>query len=346
MSDPRRSFWPLWLLLVLAAAAGGIYGLGWLHTPPPPSLPAAELGIVCIGYVDSSQPLVHIEPSLVGRVTEVMVKEGQAVAAGAPLLLLEDEPHRLRLQEAEVALQAAQIEYAAAQAEVRAWPHRLNGQRAMVAAARERCDLARQLLDEKRKTSKYVTVSPVELVMAEGEWRQAQRLLEAEEARLREMQEIDPQWKLGVAESRRRSAELAVHQARRAVQDCVVRTPVAGTVLRINTCRGQTLSPGTMQSPIVLQPDGPVVIRAEIEQEFIGRVREGMRATITDANRPDGLQRSGEVVQVSRWIDRRRPIAIDPGQLPDQRTFECVIRIDGDTSLLLIGQRVRVRLEP
>jgi multidrug resistance efflux pump len=289
-------------------------------------------------------PTYGLDVPMPGRVAAVLVSEGQQVRQGEPLLQLDDEAARLRVREAQTLLAAAQLEKEAAQQEQNTWPQRLAAQRAAVEAARERYQAAQQLRDEKLKASKFQVVGNIDVLLAESEVRQSQRLWEAEQARWREMHMVDPSVKVRLAAVRCQNAEVAVQQAQKAVSDCVLRAPSDGVVLRLHVHKGETLVPGQMQPPILFRPAGPLVVRAELEQEFVGRVRPGMYATIQDDARVDSPTWYGRVVQLAGWISRKRHSLTEPGQWNEARIAECLISIEGDASGLLIGQRMRVRL--
>jgi multidrug resistance efflux pump len=333
-----------WFLLFLSSVALLIAISWWLRYNRSSEVPseATELSVVCSGRVDSLHPVMALDVPLAGRVAEVFVSDGQEVKRGTPLLQLEDEVFRLRVREAEVARTAVQLEKEAAEQDRRAWPYRLAAQQTAVAAARERYEAARKLLEEKLKAGKLQIVGTVELLLAESEVRQSQRLLELEESRWREMQVIDPDMRVRIAETRCQSAQLAVLQAEKTLRDCVLVAPCDGMVLRVHVQKGETVAPGSLQSAILFRPEGPLVIRAEVEQEFIGRVREGMPARIQDDARVDSPVWKGQVLRVARWISRKRMAALEPGEWSESRVAECLIRIEGDTRGLLIGQRVRV----
>src|SRR4051794_15993451 len=111
-------------VLFLLAPIGAI--AWWLSRPkgdsgaPTPSL--SELDVVCAGRVDGLLPAASLDPTIPGKVVEVFVSEGQMVAAGKPLLRLDDETLKLRVDEAKAALVAAEIDIEAAGAEVKLHP--------------------------------------------------------------------------------------------------------------------------------------------------------------------------------------------------------------------------------
>ncbi|MCX8138893.1 MAG: biotin/lipoyl-binding protein [Gemmataceae bacterium] len=335
--------WFLLFVLLLAPLLALSWWLRYGRAPATPS-ESPELAVVCLGRVDGLHPVAALDVPLPGRVAEVFVSEGQEVKRGTPLLQLEDEAYRLRVREAEAARTAAELEKEAAEQERRAWPYRLAAQQTAVAAARERYEAARKLLEEKLKAGKLQIIGSVELLMAESEVRQSQKLLEAEESRWREMQVIDPDLKVRLAETRCRSAQIAVLQAEKAVRDCVLVAPSDGVVLRVQVQKGETVAPGGVQSALLFRPEGPLIIRAELEQEFIGRVQEGMPASIQDDARVDSPIWKGRVIRVARWITRKRTAPVEPGEWNESRVAECLISIEGDTTGLLIGQRMRVHI--
>jgi len=112
-------------------------------------------------------------------------------------------------------------------------------------------------------------------------------------------------------------------------------------------CVGEVLGPTPHQPSIYFVPDGkPLIVRAEVEQEFADLVKQGMTVQIYDDSRGQGPRWTGKVETVSNWFTHRRSVMLEPLQYNDVRTLECIIQIDprkkGEKEPL-IGQRVRVR---
>jgi len=89
----------------------------------------------------------------------------------------------------------------------------------------------------------------------------------------------------------------------------------------------------------------PLIVRAEVEQEFAGRVAVGQKALVQDDATGGGSWR-GQVKSLSGWYSHRRSMLLEPLQFNDVRTLECIVTLDPDQDLtqLRIGQRVRVTL--
>src|SRR5262245_52448856 len=65
--------------------------------------------VVCFGVADVSSGITSLAPLASGRVAEILVSESDEVEAGAPLLRLDDRMARLKVAEAEAALQTARV---------------------------------------------------------------------------------------------------------------------------------------------------------------------------------------------------------------------------------------------
>ncbi|MBY0513622.1 MAG: HlyD family efflux transporter periplasmic adaptor subunit [Gemmataceae bacterium] len=331
---------------LLLASLGGVWW--WQNRPKPDATtdPAAlgELDVVCLGRVDGLNPVVSLEPGVPGKVVEVIAAEGKAVAAKEPLLRLDDEAAKLRVAEAEAAVEGADVELRAAKQEAAGFDARRKTAEASAKATTARLRAAEKLLEERTKQQSITMISPAELAAYAAEVEQIRQLEAAELARAKELADADPELKVAAAKVKQKSAALALQQAKNALRDCVLVAPTDGTVLRVAVSVGETVAPGGMQAAVVFRPAGPLVVRAELDQEFLGRVRPGMKATIRDDARADAPPRAGTVERVGNWVARKRTMVLEPGELSDVRTVECVIRLDGPTDGLLVGQRVRVRI--
>ena len=134
-------------------------------------------------------------------------------------------------------------------------------------------------------------------------------------------------------------------KAKLAVEESVVTAPSDGKVLRLDLRKGDLLAAQPKSPPLIFCPAGPRIIRAEVEQEWAGRVQEGQVANIEDeTSNGDGPKWSGKVVRISDWMAHRRSILPDPSQFHDIRTLECIISLDSNQPPLRIGQRMRVSL--
>src|SRR5262245_228599 len=102
----RRRLPGLGAIIVVLFLIAPLVAVGWWlsrtkgdSTAPGPAL--TELDVVCSGRVDSLAPVASLDPPIPGKVAELMASEGQPVASGKPLLRLDDESLKFRVEEAQ-----------------------------------------------------------------------------------------------------------------------------------------------------------------------------------------------------------------------------------------------------
>jgi RND family efflux transporter MFP subunit len=146
----------------------------------------------------------------------------------------------------------------------------------------------------------------------------------------------------------RASAALAsqkVAAARYQLDLHTLRAPVDGQIVQRMVQPGASVSPAS--GPIfVFLPDSPRIVRAELNESFVGVVHEGM-ATEVDDDSGSGLAplkahvlRIGNVFGASTLED-------DPQVRANTRSVECVLTFDQPPATSLrIGQRVLVKFDP
>ncbi|HUR55378.1 MAG TPA: biotin/lipoyl-binding protein [Gemmataceae bacterium] len=332
---------------LLVPLAGVVW---WLYRPKPdvtkngPAL--SDLDVVAVGRIDGLAQLASLEPSVSGRVVKVRAMEGDTVKEGQELVLLDDSGYKLQEEQARAALLAADIELSSATLELDQHPSKVLAQAASLTAAATKLTAARQSLEERRKQLSFNTLTPGEFAVLEAQVKDLEQLEVLEQIRKSDLAAVEAGLKLRVkaAEAKKAAADVAVRTAEKAVQDCVLRAPSAGTVLRVQTGPGESVSPGYPRAPILFRPEGPLVVRVELEQEFLARVSTGAKATIRDETRTDSPTWTGRVLSVAKYVGPKRTIVLEPGVLNDVRTVECVITLDPPANGLLVGQRMRVQI--
>jgi multidrug resistance efflux pump len=345
---------PLRLLAVLAitaaltAAGFAVRSAATARDPAVPApRPPATAGVVCFGTVDLESGTTALCPLQPGRVAEVLVRENQVVASGTELLRLEDAGPRSRLAEAEAALQLGRLELEQARKRPERHRLRIGRQETALQLARGRLAAAREMLARRQKLALQPNpVAEVDVSASELQVRELEEMERNEAQQLDELRAEDVE-----ADARRAGYEVAMAEARRdqarlAVDECSLKAPRAGTILRILVSPGDVLGGEERGGPAVLfAADGPQVVRATVEQEFAPRIREGQAALIQDeADRSQAW--SGRVERVAGSYSQRRAVLHDPSQMSDVRTLECVIVLEDGPPRprLRLGQSVRVSL--
>jgi len=342
----RVSFlWLLGLAVLVASAAG----TAWLLKPTgatPAAAPKDDSEVAWgEGHVDALNGVRALAPAQPGRVVAVAARENDHVAAGAELLRVDDRLARLQLEEAEAAAKGARAQLELARGLPQQHARKLEQQGAAVRAAREVWEIARQENKRLEEQDRNVRVNAATLEAARAHVKQAKALLEAEESRLEELRSHgrDPELALQRAQAEVDAAGARVRTARQVLEGCTLRAPQAGTVLRLEVGVGDTVPLQPLNPLLLFAPDEELIVRAEVAEEFAAEVREGLPATVQDDAPLRPHTWVGKVTRVSKWFARRRSVLLEPGQVNDVRTLECVITLPPDTPLR-IGQRVHVAI--
>jgi len=137
-----------------------------------------------------------------------------------------------------------------------------------------------------------------------------------------------------VARARQRLAELE-----RTVR--TVRAPASGLILRRTAAVGAAAVAASGTPLFILAPDGPRIVRAELDEAFVDRVTPGAVAWVTDAA-GGGRVLKARVLRISPSFEAA---ALDdqPGGRADGRVLRLVLAFD-EPNTLRLGQRVLARI--
>ena len=341
----------VFILLAVVLLAGSLGVAGWyFFTPRPdtrPTFHADDLDVVCSGRVDAPQMVISLDPAQAGRVVKVHVSEGDPVTEGQVILELDDSLAQHRLKQAAAAVDAATIDRARARREAERFPQQVEMRRAMVAAAAAQVIAAEKSLEGRKALSGLQKPGEAEVAGLEATIRQLKELKRAEEIGLAQLEKAEKEkfaeFAVRAAEARLAAAQADQELAQKSVDECVIKAPAAGHILRLQATKGGNLAPGYVPA-VVFAPAGRRIVRAEVDQEYLAKVKEGMTAEIQDDSRLHSPTWKGKVKSVSKWVAQRRTLILEPGEVNDVRTLEAVIEPDDDTGLV-IGQRMRITIK-
>jgi HlyD family secretion protein len=348
----RGLLWPLMVVAVGAALISAAVRFSRTAAAPITGQQSASEpdggsheGVVCFGTVDLERGVASLYPLQPGRVAEVLVAENQEVTQGAELLRLEDGIARGRLAEAQTAVLMAHLQLRQARKQPELHRRRVAQQQAMRDAMASRVAAARRVLDREERLGKSVIITESDKSISEDKIRELEALERAEAERLAELEAQDVEVEIHRAEYELKAAEDRYEQARLGLEECRLRAPRPGTVLRILVGPGDVLGGQPAQPAVLFAADGPQVIRATVEQEFASRVKEGDSALVRDEADPTTIWR-GRIGRVAGWYNQRRNVLHDPSQLSDVRTLEFVIVLESGQPRLRLGQSVRISIGP
>lgn len=297
-----------------------------------------------VGFVDGPNGVASLYPLQAGRVESVAVKEGEKVKKGATLLVLDKVTAQSQVDKAEAALKAAQIQLDQAGQLNEQRAAKIEAQNAIIAAKESQVKAARSRLTDVEGLLKKNLIRQEEVQQARQALSAMESSVEAEKAKLRLLKLDKPSQDIDRARQEVKIRAADLRDAKFALEQRTLLAPTDGVILRVQTVVGEVLGPNPRQAAILFLPTGKRIIRAELEQEFAGKVRMSQPVTIEDDSTAKGSWK-GKVSHISDWFTNRRSIIPEPLQLNDVRTLEVIIELEGSPTNLRIGQRMRVKFD-
>lgn len=276
-----------------------------------------------------------VAPRFAGRVSRLLVHEGDAVTAGQVLMQLQDDQAQARLAQAEAGAAAAEARLAAARKALeilqRQVPLKIATAEAdvahaeaAVAAAKARAHQARKDAARYEKLARSGSVDQYRADQANLAWAVARADLATAmaaltqagkrlaEARLGEESIQAKRMEVQGVEAERAQARAAVAEARSALNDLTILAPVAGIVTTRIVDEGEVVAPG---APLLTLVDlDRLYLKVFVPERQIGKLRLGLPARIyTDAfpDRPFPAR--------VRYIASRAQFTPKEVQTPDER---------------------------
>jgi HlyD family secretion protein len=332
---------------VLAAILAVVLVLAFLR---PSSAPVASerfepvKGVACLGRIEPTDGVRVIgarslsgQPSLVG---ELRVREGDSVRAGQILALLNSKAElEAALRQARANLQVArtrldQVKAGAKTGDVAA-------QRAEV--SRTQLELQNAQVQYQRAEDLYAgeVLSKSELDVRRVDRDTKAELLEQAKEKLQSLAEVRTT-DINVAQAQVATAAAEEERTRAEFDASVVRSPISGTVIKINAWPGEEV--GTRGIMEIADTTRMYVI-AEVPDTQIAQVKSGYHALVTT----DGLgtKLSGTVEQVGTEVGKNQLVYTDAAALSDARVVEVKVLLkDGKPAEHLIHAQARVLIQP
>jgi hypothetical protein len=337
------------LALVVGAIAGVLLAHGGVFGGPDHAGSAADVGkldfpadatLTVSGDIDVLDGPLPLSPAQQGIIKSIVVHEGQRVAANAPLIELDATRAEAKVDQAKAAVGAAQTKVEIAQQAVSNYQKEIEQARLAADAMEERLKAGRKAVALLKKQVEAGAKDQLELSQAEDLIKASEKDLDKAKSQLKQLEATDPSLAVRAAQAEKATAEAVLLDAKKARSDCTLTAPVAGVVLQIQAAQGEVWS-GMKPGPAIwFRPDKPWIVRCEIEQPYVYRVKEGMSCDVFD-DRVDKPTWKGSVQSCGRWIrpPRQKP---EPLAWRDIRVMECVVVLDNPQPEPMIGQRVRV----
>jgi HlyD family secretion protein len=330
------------LVVLLAAVAATIPGSSRRfradELPATSDAPQASWDAVALGRVEPRSREIKIAAPGSARIAEVLVKANDNVFAGELLVRLDDE--------------AAAARVAAADARV-ALSKRARNDQSTPAGSADRRKLEDAVSDSERTVvDAQAVLDRVAADLRAGSATQtdlntARSALTGARDHLREQR--DALTKLRAAHDTalptRLEGELNVARAewtlaQAQLEETRIRAPVASSVLQIDAKAGELAMPSLEPALLVLGDVSALRVRAEVEEQFLGRMRLGQHVVVRAAAFP-GREFDGTVASVAHIVGPGRINARGARKFNDVDVLEAVVDLS-DPGPLVVGEQVDV----
>jgi HlyD family secretion protein len=144
------------------------------------------------------------------------------------------------------------------------------------------------------------------------------------------------------SEAQIRAVEQRAEQLQRQLDLCIVKAPVAGTVLQLFKHVGEAYSTVFPEPILSLADTSGFRVRAEVDERDINRLFLGQKVEIT-AEALDGKSLLGRVESIGAQMGRKRTRTPDPAERSDRDILEVVVSLDDAGVRLVPELRVTAR---
>jgi HlyD family secretion protein len=298
-------------------------------TPAMPVSEPTQTVIAAIGRVEPVSEEIKIGSQLAGRLSAVLVEEGQRVALGQIIAQLDHADYAARVKQSRANIELRQAEL----------DRIVNGSRAQerqeaagsVAEARAVLNNARTERDRRKNLFDSGDISRSDFERADREYQVAEaRLLQVtQHSAFVDAPARDDERARAAASIELAKAQLA--EAEALLEKTSIRAPIAGVVLKRYHRTGELVS--DKGDPIVSFGDvSRLRVRVDVDETDVAKIHVGDTAYFTA--RAFGKERfPGKVVQIGRQLGKKNLDTGDPAEKIDTKVLETLVDLDGHPAL-------------
>ncbi len=332
-----RPSWRRFAAALAAMAALAATALAGANVPEPPAanpavppLPSggatgAPVWVAAPGRVEPVSEEMRLGFDIAGKITEVLVEEGDAVRREQVLARLWDADLKAAVAAAQAALAAREAELE----KVLAGARSMERKEAQAALAEADTVMRQARLEHERREKLLAgeVLAKEEADRAEKEYLVSRQRVEAARQRFRMVDDPSRAEDIKRAWALTDEARATLDRAKAYAAKAEIRSPIDGVVLRKHRRAGEMVSV-SFDTPVVTVGDiGRLRVRADVDEKDIAKVREGQRAYMV-ADAYGDRKFWGTVFRVARILGRKNVRTDDPAEKNDTRILEVVIDLD------------------
>lgn len=274
---------------------------------------------------------VDVSSGLGGKIKNIFIEEGDRVNAGDTLILIDDTDYQLQKKLVKASLDAAsaglKLMLAGSRIEdVQQAQENVKATRAAFEKAEANYTRIKDLLEKGSATKSLFDDAQAGYDMAKANYQASQKVLEklVKGARAQEIE---------IAQANKSQAEANLEITGKKISDCIITSPINGTVTNKLIEEGERVAPNGML--VTITKTDSMWITIYVGEKYIGRVKVGQKTEVTIDSQPDKAF-IGEV----RYIAEEAEFTPKNIQTKDEReklVFGVKIKIDNKKGILKSG---------
>lgn len=288
------------------------------------------------GLVEPLSEEIKVGSEMAGKVSAMLVEEGDRVRRGQVVAVLENDDYRARLA-------SAGAEFDLKEAELRrirngARPQERQQALAETKEAEAVLENSRSLWSRRQALFQSGVVSRVDYEQTEREYNVAQARHQAALQRYALVNDPAREEDVARAEADVRLARARVAEAQARLDKTMIRSPIDGVVLRKYAKSGESVKDAGEPPMVTLGNVAVWRVRADVDENDIARVRMGQRAYVT-ADAFGERKFWGRIVRVGQILGKKNVRTEEPTERVDTKILETLIEMD-EAPELRAGLRV------
>lgn len=200
-----------------------------------------------------------------------------------------------------------------------------------------------------REVRSQLTTQQAELALREAELARARRQYErlsklSSAAMVKE--DVDKRAdEIPVVEAAVANAQAVIRQTHELLDRYMVRAPISGSILQVNTRLGEYIVPGASTPPLVLGSIEELQIRVDVDEQLAPRIQNKARA-VAFRRGATSAPMTLEFIRIEPFIIPKRSLTGDSSERVDTRVLPVIFRIQPQPGLkAYVGQQVDVFIE-
>lgn len=259
-----------------------------------------------VGKVEPESKIINLAATASGIVSHIYKTDGDSVKQGDKLVTLEDETERLKTQEIN---------------------SQITTQRSQIAIERSNADDAQSKLSSKKR----LLITTRNLVQRGAETQQVYDDLETE-VRSLEVSLAKSKENIRLAQSKLGEISQQLNTANAEAGKKILKAPTSGRILSMQVTQGAALTQYATYAEFA--PKGALIVRAEVDELFSQKLKEGQLVDIRYAGSRDVIAK-GKLIMLSPYLKKKSLFSEKANDQEDRRVREVRIHIEDNTGLVI-----------